>query len=96
MAKKKTAKRKVKNASARSQSKSSTGRKSGNGLAIVAIILNLIDPGVRSMVGGKIKVGLIQLIIFIAISFLLPWLFFIPVWIALIIWGIFTGVKLMH
>jgi len=72
-------------------------KKPSLGTAIAGLLVNiLILPGLGSIIGGKTKSGVIQLILFIVgipLSFLLIG---IPLVIAMWIWGIVTGVELIQ
>lgn len=70
-------------------------KKISQGLATLALILNIIFPGVGSLIGGKVKTGLFQLILMLAIIFLFPIRVGVLAWIAAIVWGIVTGVLLI-
>jgi len=97
--------RKVASRETRKAAKSSG--KSGMGLAIVALILNvLILPGLGSLIGRKIRAGVWQIFLFLAAAILagvfivtyqllLAGLFGL-VMIAVWIWGIVTGVRLIQ
>jgi len=89
MAKKKTAKKKLKAQSSR--------KKKGLALPIVALILNiLILPGLGSIIGGKTKAGIWQLILAVIGIILSGILIGIPILIAAWVWGIVTGIRLIQ
>ncbi|MBI1970655.1 hypothetical protein HYS47_02835 [Candidatus Woesearchaeota archaeon] len=66
------------------------------GLAIVALLLNiLVLPGLGSIIGGRTKDGVIQLVLFIVgipLSFILIGL---PLMFAMWVWAIVTGVQIV-
>ena len=78
------------------------------GLAIACLIINIFIPGLGSLIGGKIKEGIMQLVLFFASIFLgvilILTIIGIPLGIILIIfgpliswiWGIVTGVNLIR
>ncbi|MBU0466995.1 MAG: hypothetical protein KJ718_03140 [Nanoarchaeota archaeon] len=74
------------------------GRKGGSmALAIVALILNvLILPGLGSLIGGKIRVGIWQIVLAIVGFILSSVLIGVPILIVAWIWGIVTGVRLVQ
>lgn len=103
VAKKVTKKRVSKKAPVRRvKRRTSAKKKTSNGvklaLAIVGLVLNVaILPGLGSLVAGKIKTGVLQLV-FLLIGFLLTLtvigaILGIPLMIAVWVWGIVTGVK---
>ncbi len=48
------------------KSRSSSGRKANKSLAIVALIINILFPlGIGSMIGGKVKAGIWQALLFV-------------------------------
>ena len=83
-----------KKTSAKSIPKKLAGKIS-QGLATLALILNVIFPGIGSMVAGKIKTGALQLILMVIVLFI-PLKVGFLIWIAAIIWGIVTGVLLIR
>jgi TM2 domain-containing membrane protein YozV len=92
--KKKAIKRKVQ--TRKSSAKSST-KKSGMTLAIIGLLLNiLILPGLGSLIGGRTKTGIWQLIlsvIGIVLSFVIIG---IPILIASWIWALVTGIQMIQ
>jgi TM2 domain-containing membrane protein YozV len=66
------------------------------GLATLALILNVIFPGIGSLIGGRIRTGILQIILIIAVLTFFPPLIGILVWIGTVIWGIVTGVSIMQ
>ncbi len=71
-------------------------KKPGQGIAIAALLLNiLILPGLGSIIGGRTKEGVIQLVLFLVGIPLSIILVGIPLMIAMWIWGIVTGVQLV-
>lgn len=111
MATKKTAKKTTKTATKKTSkpvTQTPKPKQKDNTLAIVGLILNLILlPGLGSIVGGKIKEGIWQLVILFG-SVLLSLILFvtiigIPVAILLIIggpiaawvWGLITGIQMI-
>lgn len=72
------------------------GKKPSQGIAILALLLNvLILPGLGSIVGGKTKVGIIQLVLTL-VGIPLSFVFIgIPLIIAMWIWALITGIQLI-
>lgn len=74
--------------------------KPSQGIAIVALILNiLIFPGLGSLIGGRTKTGIWQIVL-IVVSVILDitiigLIIGIPLGIGVWIWGIVTGVQLV-
>lgn len=98
---KKTARRsKAKKKATKAPAKTTAAKtKSGGnmGLAIVALILNiLILPGLGSLIGGKTKEGIWQLVLAIVGIVLSIIIIGIPIIIAAWVWGIVTGVRLVQ
>jgi len=91
------AKKKSKKSSSKvSRKKARPKKRITSGLATLALILNVIFPGIGSLIGGKIKTGIFQLILIIAVLFFFPLQIGLLVWVGAVIWGIVTGVKLMQ
>ena len=72
--------------------------KTSSVLAISALVLNILLPGLGSVIGGRIKTGIYQLIL-IAIA-LTTAIFTTPIipsaiWAIAWIWGIITGIQLI-
>jgi len=67
------------------------------GIAIVALLVNiLILPGLGSIIGGRTKTGVIQLVVaIISIPFMVL-IIGIPVFIAMWVWGIITGIQIIQ
>jgi len=97
MAKKK-AKRTVEKKSVAKKSAAKPARKQKSiGLAIVALILNLLLPGIGSLIGGRIKIGIMQLILIIislVLSLFYTWISLL-IWFIAWIWAIVTGIILV-
>ena len=75
--------------------------KPNQGLAIAGLIINIfILPGLGSIIGGATKIGIIQVILFIfgilITLTLIGAILGIPLMIAMWIWGIVTGVKIIN
>lgn len=72
-------------------------KKKGIALPVVALILNVIIlPGLGSLIGGKTKEGIWQLVLAI-VGIILSWVLIgIPIIIAAWVWGIVTGIKLIQ
>lgn len=70
-----------------------------NKTATLAIIFNLIFPGLGSLIAGKYKIGIEQMTL-IAVSFILMFMGFgligIPLFFGTWIWGIVSSVKIMR
>lgn len=67
-------------------------------LAISALVLNILLPGLGSIIAGRTKAGIYQLVL-VAIA-LTTAIFFIPAipaifWAIAWIWGIITGIQLI-
>jgi len=71
--------------------------KISQGLAIVALILNMILlPGLGTLIGGRTKEGIWQLVLFL-VGLPLSLIFIgIPMLIGAWVWGIFSGVKIVQ
>ncbi|MBI3333918.1 hypothetical protein HYZ97_00310 [Candidatus Pacearchaeota archaeon] len=66
------------------------------GLAIAALILNiLILPGLGTLIAGRIKTGVIQLVIALISIPLMFLIIGIPIFLIVWIWGIVTAVNLI-
>ena len=63
--------------------------------AIIALILNLIIPGVGSLYAGKKKEGIWQLVLYIAgfltLLILIGWFLMVAAWI----WALVTSIKML-
>ncbi|MEK6878020.1 MAG: hypothetical protein AABY22_00350 [Nanoarchaeota archaeon] len=71
-------------------------KKVSQGLAIVALLLNiLILPGLGSLIGGRTRTGIIQLILVVVSIPLLFILVGIPLLIAVWIWALITGIQII-
>lgn len=73
-----------------------SNKKPSQGMAILGLLLNvLILPGLGSIIGGKTKVGIIQLVltlIGIPLSYVIVG---IPLIIAMWIWALITGIQMI-
>ena len=87
------AKKRMKRTSVKPKAKSG---KPSQAIAIVALILNIILPGLGSIIGGKTKAGIWQLVLFLVGIPLTSILIGIPMMIAAWVWGIVTGVKILQ
>ncbi|MAH07950.1 hypothetical protein CMI38_06910 [Candidatus Pacearchaeota archaeon] len=66
-------------------------------IAIIALLLNvLVIPGLGSLIGGKTKAGIWQLILAVIGGLLSIILIGIPILIAAWIWGLVTGINLIQ
>jgi len=76
---------------------SSGGKRNSLALAIVALILNiLIIPGLGSLIGGRTRAGVWQLVLAV-VGFILSFILIgVPILIAAWIWGIVTGIRLIQ
>jgi|SRR3989344_624441 len=72
------------------------GQKVSRGLAVAALVLNLILPGLGSLVGKETKTGIWQLVLFLLGIPLIILVIGIPMIIAAYIWGIVTGIQLIQ
>jgi len=97
------AKKKVKKSSkepiVKKSAKKSTVKKGkiSQGLAIAALLLNiLILPGLGSLIGGRTKAGIWQLVLVICGGLLSIIIIGIPFVIAGWIWGLVTGIQLIN
>jgi TM2 domain-containing membrane protein YozV len=97
MAKKKSKKKKTSRARPKTAKKTASRKGASMSMAIIALLLNvLILPGLGSLIGGKTKVGIWQLIIAIIGIILSIIIIGIPILIAAWIWGIVTGVQMIQ
>jgi|SRR3989344_664400 len=72
-------------------------KKSNKNIAIIALLLNvLVVPGLGSLIAGKIKVGIWQLILAVVGALLSLIIIGIPILIAAWIWGLVTGINLVQ
>lgn len=93
MVKKKTKKKSVKRTIKKTRS---ARREKRTSLTVVALILNvLILPGLGSLIGGKTKEGILQMVLII-LGLLLPIVVGIPIIFIAWVWGIITGVTLVQ
>ena len=95
--KRKSVKRRVKYSTNKSKhSNSKKSQRPTQSIAIVALLLNMfILPGLGSLIAGRTKVGVIQVIL-VAVS--IPLLFLIigiPLLIGTWIWGLVTGIQIV-
>jgi len=66
-------------------------------IAIIALLLNvLVIPGLGSLIGGKTKAGIWQLILAVIGGLLSIILIGIPILVAAWIWGLVTGINLIQ
>ena len=91
MVKKKTKKKTVTSKTAKKVS----GKRLTQGLATLALILNVVFPGIGSLIGRRFKTGVLQIVLIAAVIFFFPYNIGIVVWIGTIIWGIVTGVQMV-
>ena len=83
-----------KNISKKSSKKEMTVTKN---MAILGLVLNvLILPGLGSLICGKKTAGIWQLVLTIVGALLIIILIGIPMIIAAWIWGLITGIRLIH
>ena len=90
------AKRKAKGAVAPKKIPKSSGKKPEMGLAVAALIINLIIPGIGSIIGGRVRTGLWQFVLAIVGGVLSIILIGIPIAIAAWIWALVTGIQLIQ
>ena len=100
------AKKRAKKVVSKSVAKAVPRKGMTSGLAIVALILNiLIVPGLGTLVAGRSKTGAWQIalwvvgVIFVSAAYIYetPILYIgSPLWIAAWIWGLVTGIKLIQ
>lgn len=66
------------------------------GVAIAAFILNVLIPGLGSLIGRRTKEGAAQVILF-AVGIPLVFIYFmgVPLIIGAWIWGLVTGIKMI-
>lgn len=77
-------------------STSAKPKKVSQGLAIAALILNiLVIPGLGTIIGGRTKTGVIQLVVTLVSIPLMFILIGFPIAIAMWMWAIVTGVQLI-
>jgi TM2 domain-containing membrane protein YozV len=100
MAKKKRSakerKKGVKKVSMKTAVKASNNSRPDMGIAILALIVNLLIPGIGSMIGGKVNTGIWQLVLLIVGAFLSIILIGIPLVIAAWIWALVTSIKIIQ
>lgn len=71
-------------------------KRPSQGIAIASLLLNiLILPGLGSLIGGRTKVGIIQLVLFIIAIPLSLILIGIPLLIAMWIWALVTSIQIV-
>ncbi len=74
-----------------------TMKKKDNTLAIVGLVVNaLLIPGVGSIIGGKKRIGIIQLVLFLVSIPLLFIIIGIPLMFGVWVWGIVTGIQMIQ
>jgi TM2 domain-containing membrane protein YozV len=76
-------------------------KKPSQAIAIVALLLNiLVLPGLGTIIGGRNKQGVIQLVLFVVSIILditiIGLIVGIPLGIAMWIWGIVSGVQIVQ
>lgn len=92
MVKRKSVKRKIKH----SVNKSKKTQRPSQSLAIAALLLNIfILPGLGSLIAGRTKVGVIQVILVVVSIPLLFLIIGIPLLIGTWIWGLVTGIQII-
>ena len=70
--------------------------KPSKGIAIAALLLNvLIFPGLGTIVGGKTKTGIIQIVLFVVSIPLWLILIGIPLSMGVWIWALVSGIQLL-
>jgi len=70
--------------------------KPSQGIAIAALLLNvLIFPGLGTIVGGKTKTGIIQIVLFVVSIPLWLILIGIPLSMGVWIWALVSGIQLL-
>jgi TM2 domain-containing membrane protein YozV len=73
------------------------GKRPDKTIAIIALLLNvLVIPGLGSLIGGKTKAGIWQLILAVIGGLLSIILIGIPILVAAWIWGLVTGINLIQ
>ena len=98
MAKRKTSRKSSRNISARRaiQQRCKPQGRTGMGLAVTALIVNLIIPGLGSIIGGRVKEGVWQLILLIVGALLSYYYVGIPLMLASWIWGLISGATMIN
>jgi TM2 domain-containing membrane protein YozV len=87
----------VKKKSVKSSNIKSSKGKISQGLAIVCLLLNIIImPGIGTLIGGKTREGVWQLVLFWIGIILLIILVGIPLIIISWIWALISGIKLVQ
>ncbi len=72
-------------------------QKPTQGIAIAALLLNiLVLPGLGSIIGGRTKVGIWQLVLFVVGIPLAFVIIGIPLMIAMWIWALVTGIEIIQ
>ena len=71
--------------------------KVSQGMAIAALLLNiLVLPGLGSLIAGRTREGVIQLVLYIIGIPLIFVLIGIPIMIGAWIWGLVTGIQIVQ
>ena len=69
------------------------------GTAVAALILNIILPGVGTLIAGKTNIGVLQLVLFLVGLFMtltiLGAILGVPLMLVMWVWAVVTGVKLI-
>jgi TM2 domain-containing membrane protein YozV len=61
------------------------------------VVLNIIIPGVGSMIVKKYTRGIIQLLMFLIAFFVpLPWMLGLIIWFIAVIWGVTSVIKIIE
>lgn len=79
-------------------SRTSSRKNNSLGLAAVALILNALIfplPGIGSLLGGRTRAGIWQLVLGIIGDLLFYFWIGIPIWAFAWIWGVVTGIQLI-
>ncbi|MBS3168032.1 hypothetical protein J4216_02840 [Candidatus Woesearchaeota archaeon] len=95
--KKKTTKKTAVKETVKPMPKQMSGKKPDKTLAIIGLLINvLIFPGLGTIIGGKTKTGIIQLVLMVVsiplMLVLIGFLLAFGIWI----WGIVSGVQLIQ
>ena len=66
------------------------------GTAITALVLNLIIPGVGSLVAGRTSQGVVQLVLWVVSFPLMVVLIGFPMLLAVWIWSLVSGIQILE
>ena len=90
------ARKRTKKTNRRKSSSVRTTQKPTQALAIVALILNLLLPGLGTIIGGRTRVGIIQLVLVLVSIPLMPIIVGILLMTGVWIWALVTSIQLIQ